>query len=761
VTAKENATLGGVARESNFHQTDDRDSATTAPAERAPLPANVLAPLIARVRTDVSAVKRNGETAWTREPITDGRLLEHLNGRVARGVCPIKAGESTTMVGLLDLDSHKGETPWPGMVVVAAMIFDALEVRGMRPIAFRSSGGRGIHLILLWDEPQDAYSVRQFLRGAVGALGYRDGAGGVAANEIEVFPKQDCVKPDRWGNQFILPLAGASEPLEPMLGLEPAGREWALVMDWPSSPPVPVVEKPARPPTALLDDVDAQMACRALMAIPNDAENGADRDEWFRILCAFKEAVGDDGWDAAYDWSAKHGSHADAKFDKVWDSITVGKEEGTPAAYLFAAAQQHGFTEHIAADFVAIDTPSGQHKAPPLPNFTREKNGQILATRENLTAAIRRPDLCRYRLRHDTFRDEVMLARPDTEEWRALRDVDYHELCMTLERGGQGFKPVPKELMRDTVAFVAAESEFDSAAHWLGMQFWDGIPRVEGSLVAYFGAEDTPYTRAVGRYLWSALAGRILRPGVKVDMVPVAVGPQGAGKSSVVAAIVPAAEFFLELDLGGKEDDIARLMRGKLVVELGELRGLRVKEAEHLKAFITRAQDKWIPKYKELEVAYARRSVFFGTTNKEEFLADDTGHRRWLPFKVTQCDPLAMARDRGQLWAEGHAIYLKSGVVWQEAESLAKAEHRKFEVHDPWEEIVTRWIESPDDLTGAKPGDGVLTAGDALRGAIGMPPDRITHAAKERMSTVFKALGFESCKVRVAGKQARGYRRPT
>jgi hypothetical protein len=173
-----------------------------------------LAPITSRVRTDVTAVKRNGKQAWTREPLTTERMAAHCNGGPARGVCPIKAGQSVTMVGLLDFDSHGGAVDWPAMSAAVVRVVDALEMGwDMCPVLFRSSGGRGVHLYLMWDEVQDAYSVREFLRGVLESVGLRSGTRGVGVGEVEVFPKQDSVAADGFGNQFILPLAGVSVPL--------------------------------------------------------------------------------------------------------------------------------------------------------------------------------------------------------------------------------------------------------------------------------------------------------------------------------------------------------------------------------------------------------------------------------------------------------------------------------------------------------------------------------------------------------------------
>lgn len=174
-----------------------------------------LRPLVDRVRTDVTAVKKSdGAQAWTRQELTEDRLVRHCNGGPARGVCPVREGESVTLVALLDFDSHKGEVSWERMSAVVRSVVDVLEVAwGMAPILFRSSGGRGVHLYLLWDEPQDCFSVRAWLREVLESVGLRVGAGGLVKSEVEVFPKQDSVRVGGRGNQFVLPLAGQSAPL--------------------------------------------------------------------------------------------------------------------------------------------------------------------------------------------------------------------------------------------------------------------------------------------------------------------------------------------------------------------------------------------------------------------------------------------------------------------------------------------------------------------------------------------------------------------
>lgn len=139
------------------------------------------------------------------------KLSEHAAGTNVYGLCPIAPGTDTTRVALLDLDSHKGEIEWSDMRNLADTIAMCLEEDGYRPILFRSTGGMGIHLYLLWDTPQDAYSVRTMLRTTLRTCGLEDGTGGVVKGQVEVYPKQDEVPADGYGSMFVLPLSPATK----------------------------------------------------------------------------------------------------------------------------------------------------------------------------------------------------------------------------------------------------------------------------------------------------------------------------------------------------------------------------------------------------------------------------------------------------------------------------------------------------------------------------------------------------------------------
>jgi predicted P-loop ATPase len=470
---------------------------------------------------------------------------------------------------------------------------------------------------------------------------------------------------------------------------------------------------------------------------------GTDRDGALLVKCP---------------WDADHSSGAAGDGSTVYfPAGTNGYEQGHfKCLHAHCTGKGDSEFEHaigfLADDFQVVATRDSDPL--PLPAFTRDRQGRIEASVGNVQMALARPDICGIQIKYDEFRDEIMWARSDDDQWSAFADADYTRLRIHLERGG--FKAIGRELVRDTVLLTADDNKFDTAKLWLAQQTWDGVPRVEAFLAQYFGAEDTPYARAVSKYLWTAMTGRVITPGAKADMVPILVGDQGAGKSSGVAAMCPANDFFTEVSFHEKEDDLARRMRGRLLGEIGELRGLHTKELESIKAFITRTHESWVPKYREFAVTFPRRIVFVGTTNKDEFLADETGNRRWLPVRVGQADVEAIRRDRLQLWAEGAVLYEQSGIDFKDAESLARGVHAEHTMTDPWAEDVGRWLDEPDVLTGELPRTReFLRVGDVLRGAVKMEAKHVKKYEEMRMGNVLRAFGYANKRIRVEGVPTR------
>jgi hypothetical protein len=365
---------------------------------------------------------------------------------------------------------------------------------------------------------------------------------------------------------------------------------------------------------------------------------------------------------------------------------------------------------------------------------------------------------CGKRIAYDQFTDHIVWCawgdKPGEERWKLFADQHYTQIVRQMDRNG--FVPLSSGAIRDSVYDFASQNVVDTAIDWLtGLPKWDGVKRIERFLPDYLHSEDTEYTRAVGRYIWTALAARVMEPGAKADMVPVLVGQQDRRKTTMIENLVPHDTMYVEIDLAHRDEETARKLRGVIAAELNELKGLRGRQAESIKAFLTRRLEKWRPVYKEYTVVFRRRCLFFGTTNAEEgFLNDPTGERRWLPFEVSvNGRPLEVDRqiaDRNQLWAEGLSEWRANGVAWRDAERLAKGEHYKYKEHDSWSQAARQWLLTDDPMAGGAPVDRPYgwTAADALIGGLGFRMKEIKLADKQRMGRVLVQLGAVRKRVR-------------
>ena len=196
------------------------------------------------------------------------------------------------------------------------------------------------------------------------------------------------------------------------------------------------------------------------------------------------------------------------------------------------------------------------------------------------------------------------------------------------------------------------------------------------------------------KWLISAVA-RALQPACKADHVLILEAAQGAGKSTAIRILCGDAYFG---DSVPKLDskDAADYVRAKWIIELAELSSVSKTEIEHVKAYITRTEEKFRPAYGRNEVTYQRRCVFIGTTNRTDYLRDETGNRQFWPIKLDTVDLAARERDRDQIWAAAKALY-EAGEQWWLTDTealLAQAQQERRTAVDPLYDEVAEWLSS-------------------------------------------------------------------
>ncbi len=193
----------------------------------------------------------------------------------------------------------------------------------------------------------------------------------------------------------------------------------------------------------------------------------------------------------------------------------------------------------------------------------------------------------------------------------------------------------------DALRNVANQNSFHPLREMLDDLKWDGKEYIRGLLPDYLGGMDDDYNYQVMRLFLIGAVARIYEPGIKFDYTMILQGSQGIGKSTFLRLLALNDNWFNDSLDSLDSDKAVQSLLGSWVIELAELKSLArtAGGVESVKRFLSATQDKFREPYQRRADIYQRQCVFAGTTNKSDYLQDETGNRRFLIVEVGRSKP--------------------------------------------------------------------------------------------------------------------------
>lgn len=295
------------------------------------------------------------------------------------------------------------------------------------------------------------------------------------------------------------------------------------------------------------------------------------------------------------------------------------------------------------------------------------ENGKLRQTIRNFECVLEQDPRFAGKIRYDDFSRQIFLT--GSVPWETERNYrpwgsNDDSACFAIIQSAYGLND--RQNYYDAIKNVANRNHFHQVTSYLETLPFKGTGYVRRLLPDLLGAEDTEYNRCV---IWLAMLGavyRVYEPGTKYDYCPILEGRQGLGKSTFLRLLSLNDLWFSDsLDsLDGKT--AAELLTGCWICELAELKSLfrTAGGPESVKRFLSATSDRYRLPYERRADTFFRQTTFWGTTNRSDYLTDETGNRRFYIIQTGVQEPKISLFDEEQVmplilgaWAEVVKVY--------------------------------------------------------------------------------------------------------
>lgn len=287
--------------------------------------------------------------------------------------------------------------------------------------------------------------------------------------------------------------------------------------------------------------------------------------------------------------------------------------------------------------------------------------------------------------------------------------------------------------------------------YFQNLEKWDGENHIQ-RLTSFVKTTDTePFQIHFEKWLTRSVLCALKKGYINKQCFVFYNTKQNSGKTSFLRFLIPPSlEKYYTEDIGVDKDGLIALCKN-FIINIDELSVMSKTDVNILKAFISKnTVNARLPYDRKSSLMY-RTSSFCGSTNRSDFLTDETGSVRWIIFEVLEIDfGYSKKININQVWAQAYhnAFERKNYNPELTAEDLVENEKRneKFKQITLEQEILISHFEKSENK------NDFLTATEimlAMSNALGVRMNNV------KIGKALTALNFE--RIKHSKKQVYGY----
>ncbi|MFD2521388.1 VapE domain-containing protein [Emticicia soli] len=208
------------------------------------------------------------------------------------------------------------------------------------------------------------------------------------------------------------------------------------------------------------------------------------------------------------------------------------------------------------------------------------------------------------------------------------------------------------------------------------------------------------FAETLKRWLIASVANAISPIGCQNQICMVLIGDQGAYKTTFLNALCPKPlhEYLYSGKLNLESKDTWIMLGQFFIINIDDqLKVLHKKDAETMKTLITQKELSLRLPHDKYNTKIMRRANFCGSINGLDFLTDNTGNRRFLPFEILDIDidRVQTKINLNRVWLEAYTMYLHGTKYWFDKDEIEKlfGDFSDFTTASPEQELFLKYFE--------------------------------------------------------------------